>query len=113
MLLVKTQIAFSDKLNQGKYQAMLEQARRLGVIRTEVWQRFGSIKGVGLPDRTIRDKWIKEGRQFNVGATPWKQTLGDAIGDIKANREAAKVKARQAITRHTQDELEQKRCTPY
>lgn len=36
MLSVKTQIAFSDKLNQGKYQAMLEQARRLGVIRTLV-----------------------------------------------------------------------------
>jgi IS605 OrfB family transposase len=105
---VKTQIAFSDNLNKGKYVALVEQAHRLGAIRTEIWQRFGSIKGVGVGDRTIRDKWLKEGRQFNVGATPWKQTLCDAIGDIKANREAAKVKAKRSIPRHTQDKQEQK-----
>lgn len=109
MPLVRTQIAFSDKLNRGKYQALQEQARRLGVIRTEVWQRYGSIKGVGLQDRTIRDKWIKEGRKFNVNATPWKQTLSDAIGDIKTHREAEKVKFRQAIAQHTTDESERKR----
>ena len=109
MLSVKTQIAFSEKLNQSKYRALQEQARRLGVIRTEVWQRYGSIKGIGLQDRTIRDKWIREGRKFNVGATSWKQTLCDAIGDIKAHREAAKVKVRQAIARHTTDESERKR----
>ncbi len=41
---------------------MHEQAARLGVIRSEVWQRFGS----GLRDKTIRDAWICEGRQFNL-----------------------------------------------
>lgn len=106
---MKTQIAFSHKLNQGKYGALLEQAKRLGVIRSEVWQRFGSVKGVGLRDRTIRDAWIREGRQFNVPANAWKQTLADAIGDIKANREAAKVKVKQAIRRRTKENAEQKR----
>jgi IS605 OrfB family transposase len=106
---VITQIAFSDSLNPGKFAALIEQAERLGAIRTEVWQRFGSINGIGLRDRTIRDNWLKEGRQFNVGATPWKQTLCDAIGDIKACREAAKFDAKQAIRRHTQDKDEQKR----
>lgn len=65
-----TQIAFSDNLNTGKFAALTEQADRLGAIRTEVWQRFGSINGVGLRDRTIRDNWLKQGKQFNVGATP-------------------------------------------
>jgi IS605 OrfB family transposase len=106
---VKTQIAFSHKLNQGKCRALLEQAKRLGVIRSEVWQRFGSVKGVGLRDRPIRDGWIRENRQFNVPANAWKQTLADAIGDIKANREAAKVKVRQAIRRRTKESAEQKR----
>jgi len=106
---VKTQIAFSDNINKGKFAALIEQAERLGAIRTEVWQRFGSIKGISLRDRTIRDNWLKEGRQFNVGATPWKQTLCDAIGDIKACREAAKFDAKQAIRRHTKDKIEQKR----
>ncbi|MFZ2727159.1 MAG: transposase [Methylococcaceae bacterium] len=106
---MKTRIAFSHKLNQGKYSALLEQAKRLGVIRSEVWQRFGSIKGVGLRDRSIRDAWIREGRQFNVPANAWKQTLSDAIGDIKANREAAKIKVKQAIRRKTKESSEQKR----
>ena len=106
---MKTQIAFSQKLNQGKYRALLEQAKRLGVIRSEVWQRFGSVKGVGLSDRPIRDGWISEGRQFNVPANAWKQTLADAMGNIKANREAAKVKVRQAIRRRTKESTEQKR----
>ena len=105
---MKTQIAFSDNLNKGKLAALTEQAKRLGAIRTEVWQRFGSIKGIGLRERTIRDRWIKEGRQFNVGATPWKQTLCDAIGDIKACRESAKFDVKQAIRRHTNDKIEQK-----
>ena len=106
---MKTQIAFSDTLNQGKYSALLEQAGRLGVIRSEVWQGFGSVNGVGLRDRTIRDAWIREGRQFNVPANAWKQTLADAIANIKANREAAKVSVKQAIRRRTQDRSEQKR----
>ncbi|MFZ2727194.1 MAG: transposase [Methylococcaceae bacterium] len=106
---MKTQIAFSHKLNQGKHSALLEQAKRLGVIRSEIWQHFGSVKGVGLRDRTIRDTWIREGRQFNVPANAWKQTLSDAIGDIKANREAAKVKVKQAIKRRTKESAEQKR----
>ncbi|MEN9849807.1 MAG: hypothetical protein RL368_2547 [Pseudomonadota bacterium] len=106
---MNTQIAFSHKLNQGKYNTLLEQAKRLGIFRSEVWQRFGSLNSVRLSDRTIRDTWIREGRQFNMPANAWKQTLSDAISDIKANREAAKVKVRQAIRRRTQEGVEQKR----
>jgi IS605 OrfB family transposase len=106
---VKTQSALSDNINKGKLAALLEQARRLGMIRSEVWQRFGSLKGVGLGDRTIRDNWLKESRQFTVPANAWKQTLADAIGDIKANLEAAKFHAKQSIRRHTTNKEEQKR----
>lgn len=104
-----TKIALSKGLNKGKYEALEEQAGRLGAIRSEVWQRFGSVNGVGLGDRTVRDGWLREGRVFNVGATPWKQTLCDAMGDIKACREAAKAKAKRCIARHTADKGEQKR----
>ncbi len=106
---MKTVIAISENLNKGKYAALTEQAKRLGAIRTEIWQRFGSIKGVGLGDRQIRDEWIKSGRQFNVGANPWKETLRDALGNIKTNREAAKFNVKQAIRSHTTDSEEQKR----
>lgn len=104
-----TRIAYSKHLNAGKFAALSEQARWLGVVRSEVWQRFGSIEGVGKNDRQIRDGWLKAGRSFGVTATAWKETLRDAKDDIAMTVEAAKVKARQAIRRHTCDEAERKR----
>lgn len=104
-----TRIAYSKNLNKGKFKQLVEQAERLGRVRSEVWQRFGSIAGVGAKDRTIRDQWIKQERNFNTLATPWKETLRDAMADIKANMEAAKEKARHSIRRHTKDGTEQKR----
>ncbi|SCL22769.1 hypothetical protein GA0070624_2603 [Micromonospora rhizosphaerae] len=53
-----TRIAYSTRLNPGKYAALLEQARRLGRVRSEVWQRYGSIATVKqiLQDRTDRHR---------------------------------------------------------
>ena len=104
-----TRIAFSKKLNARKYAALEEQARRLGQVRSEVWQRFGSVAGVGANSREIRSQWLHDGRIFDVSANAWKETLRDAIDDIKAHREAAKQKVRQAIRRHTSDQDEQER----
>ena len=104
-----TRIAFSKGLNAGKYAALREQARRLGRIRSEVWQRFGSMAGVPVRAREVRDQWLREGRTFDVLANPWKETLRDALDDIKAHREAAKKKVRRAIRRRSSDEDEQKR----
>ena len=105
---MKTQIAYSKNLNSGKYQALLGQAKGLGVIRSEVWQRFGSVNSVGLQDRNIRNQWVKDKREFGVNANSWKETLRSTIDDIKANREAAKTKVKQAIRRHTENKDEQK-----
>ena len=104
-----TRILRAKGPNKGKVAALREQARRLGPVRTEVWQRFGSIQGVGVSDRRIRDAWLSEGRAFPVSANAWKETLRDAKGDITAHMESAKVKARRSIWRHTQDQTEQKR----
>jgi len=104
-----TRIAYSKNINQGKYIHLVELARRLGQLRTEVWQRFGSIGGVGLGHRQIRDQWLAEGREFDVQTRLWKETLRDTMADIAAYREAAKVKVRQAIRRRSQDDGERKR----
>ncbi len=104
-----TLILYSYKLNQGKLDQLQEQARLLGLVRSEVWQRFGSISGIKLRDRTIRDQWMKEKRNFGVSANAWKETLRDAVADIKAYREAAKDKVKQAIRARTSDKKELKR----
>ncbi|WP_242469464.1 transposase [Rhabdochromatium marinum] len=104
-----TRILTAKKPNPGKIDALREQARRLGQVRSEVWQRFGSIQGLGLSDRQIRDQWLKDKRVFPVSANAWKETLRDAKSHISASMEAAKVKARRRVWRHTQDKAEQKR----
>ncbi|MCD9878127.1 zinc ribbon domain-containing protein [Streptomyces guryensis] len=106
-----TRIAYSHHLNAGKYGQLDEQARRLGQVRSLVWRRYGSLAGVGVSDRTIRDQWMADGTAdtFGVLANAWKETVRDAVGDIKAAREAAKVPVRRAISRSITDKTEQKR----
>ncbi|MCP4748831.1 MAG: transposase, partial [Desulfobacteraceae bacterium] len=105
-----TKILYSKNLNQSKYDALKQQAKLLGHLRAQIWQKFGSISGVGIKDRAIRDLWLKEKRNFApLSANAWKETLRDTMADITANREAAKVKARQAIRRRTSDQKEHKR----
>ena len=76
-----TRVVYSQHLNAGKYAALREQARRLGVVRSEVWRRYGSVAGAGLTDRQVRDRWLADGthERFGVLANPWKETLRDAM----------------------------------
>jgi IS605 OrfB family transposase len=102
-----TRIIKSKKLNQGKYEQLEEQAEELGNIRTNIWHDFGSINGLEVKsDRQIRDKWLKEKRQFKVLANAWKETLRDSFGDIKAYREAAKEKVRKIIYKNINKPIE-------
>ncbi|MFE9694490.1 RNA-guided endonuclease TnpB family protein [Micromonospora sp. NPDC005806] len=108
-----TRIAYSARLNPGKYATLVEQAHRLGRVRSEVWQRYGSIGGVGagLRDRQVRDRWLADGThvRFGVLANAWKETVRDAMADIAANLAAAKVEVRRSIGRRTNDPVERKR----
>ncbi|MEU4477190.1 transposase [Micromonospora sp. NPDC023966] len=108
-----TRIAYSTGLNPGKYAALLEQVRRLGRVRSEVWQLYGSVAGVGsgLRDRQVRDQWLADGShlQFGVLANAWKEAVRDAMGDIAANLEAAKVDVRRAVFRSRSDPSERRR----
>ena len=84
---------------------LAEQARRLGRVRSEVWQRYGSVAGASLSDRQVRDRWLATGHheQFGVLANAWKETVRDAMADIAAYRDAAKVKVRRAVNRRVTD----------
>jgi len=106
-----TRVAYSKAINAGKWGLLGEQARRLGQVRSLVWQRYGSINGTGVSDRQVRDQWMADGtaEQFGVLANAWKETVRDAVDDIAANRAAAKVPVRRAIARHTNDRAERKR----
>ncbi|MQA63804.1 MAG: transposase [Actinophytocola sp.] len=105
-----TRIAYSKNLNAGKRGQLEEQAKLLGRVRSLVWQRYGSVAGVRVSDRATRDEWMADGTAdtFGVLANAWKETVRDAVADIKANREAAKVPVRKAIHRHYKTDEERK-----
>ena len=105
-----TRVAYSRDLNRGKFAALTGQARRLGRVRAEVWQRYGSVTGARLSDRQVRDAWMAAGHtEFGVLANAWKETVRDAMGGIRASRDAAKVKVRRAVSHRTTDPAERKR----
>lgn len=89
-----TRVAYSKNLNHGKYVQLEEQAVRLGRVRWLVWRQYGCIAGVGVNDRTVRDRWMSDGTaaEFGVLANAWKETVRDAVANITAHRAAAKVK---------------------
>jgi IS605 OrfB family transposase len=104
-----TRIVYSKNLNQGKLDQLREISSRLGNLRQEVWHRYGSIEGVSLTHRQIRDEWLRDSREFDVPARLWKETLRDTFDDICLYREAAKAKVRKAIRKQAKDENERKR----
>ena len=78
---IVTRIYKSRDLNVGKYRALEEQAKILGKLRAEIWERFGSIQGVGSNHRKIRDAWVQT-RDFRpLAAKAWKETLRDTLDD--------------------------------
>jgi hypothetical protein len=106
-----TRVACCEDLNPGKYAQLCEQAVRLGRVRSAVWQRCGSVDAARARDREVRDQWMGDGSgaSFGVLVNPWKETVRDAMADIRASRAAAKVKAREAVRRHSDAEPERRR----
>jgi IS605 OrfB family transposase len=103
-----TRIAYSDDLNQAKYDALNEIAKLCGSIRTEIWHNYGSIGGLGAKFRPVRDGWIAEGHLKNLPQRIWRVTLSDTLNDVKANREAAKEKVVRHIFRNIDESVQRK-----
>ena len=103
-----TAIDQSKNLTAAKLERLTELASRLGKLRADLWNEFGSIKGVNLTHRQIRDNWLAENKQFDIPGRLWKETLRDVIDDIHLTCAAAKEKVRKAIAKRYQDKSEQK-----
>jgi len=103
-----TRIAYSDDLNQAKYDTLNQTAKLCGSIRTEAWRNYGPISGLGAKFRPVRDGWIAEKKTKNLPQRTWRATLSDTLDDIKANREAAKEKVVRHIFRNIDDKDKRK-----
>ena len=103
-----TRITYSDDLNQAKYDALQEIAKRCGSVRTTVWHNYGAKSGLDAKFRPVRDEWIADGHIKNLPQRIWRVTLSDVLGDIKANREAAKINVNSHIFRNIDDKNKRK-----
>lgn len=104
-----TRILHSVNLNASKLGELTDQARLLGQVRSEVWQRFGSINGVGSNHRKIRTEWVKD-RDFSpLPAKAWKETVRDTIDDINIYEASAKEKVRKQINKRFTDTGDRKK----
>ncbi len=104
-----TRVVYGKGVNKSKLAALREQARLLGLLRAEIWERFGSIAGVGADHRKIRNEWVKKTRDFSpLPAKAWKETLRNVLDDIAMYEAACKQKVVIEVYRRYKDEKERK-----
>ncbi len=97
-----TRILRSQGLNQAKYDRLARIAGLCGRVRSDAWQRCSGLSTVRQFHYDIRDAWMAEGYGWHgLPARIGKATLADALGDIRACREAAKVPVKKAIWHRT------------
>ena len=68
-------------------------------MRADIWQRFGGLKALRQDPIRYKSQCSALHKDLNVDGTIRNQTTIDTLNDIKAFREAAKKKVRQAIYR--------------
>ena len=81
------------------------------VCASDAWRRCSGVSTVRQSPYEVRDAWMAEGCDWHgLPARLGKAVLTDALGDIAAAREAAKVKVKRAIRHRTRnDDAEGKR----
>ena len=100
-----TRILHSRGLNRAKYARLSELAARCGRVRSDAWRRCSGVSTVLQSPYDIRDAWMAEGYGWHgLPARLGKAALADALGDIAAAREAAKVKVKRAIRHRTRND---------
>ena len=100
-----TRVLHSRGLNAAKYNRLARIAVLCGQVRADAWQRCSGVSTVLQSPYEIRDAWMAEGYAWHgLPARLGKATLADALGDIQAGREAAKVPVKKAIRHRTRGE---------
>lgn len=87
---VITLIAYSCDLNVGKYQSLQEIASRQDRLRTDLWNKYGSLKAWDLTSYKARQEFSQGAKYYQVSYKQWEGTLLSVIDDIHAVQSAAK-----------------------
>ncbi len=106
-----TRILHSQGLNRSKYDRLSDLAARCGQVRWDAWRRCSKMATALQSPYDIRDAWVAEGYAWHGLPTRLgKAALADALSDIAAAREAAKVPVKRAVRHRTRgDNAERQR----
>jgi len=97
-----TRVLHSQGLNAAKYDRLARTAVLCGQVRADAWRRCSGVSTAQQSPYEIRDAWMAEGYDWHgLPARPGKAPPADALGDIQAGREAAKVPVKKAIRHRT------------
>ncbi len=97
-----TRILHSQGLHKAKFDRLTRIAALCGRVRADAWQRCSGLSTAQQSAHEIRNAWMAEGYDWHgLPARLGKATLADALGDIQAGREAAKVPVKKAIRHRT------------
>jgi len=97
-----TRILHSRGLHRAKYDRLHDMAALCGRVRADAWQRCSGLSTAQQSVYEIRNAWMAEGYGWHgLPARLGKATLSDALGDIAAARDAAKVSVKKAIRHKT------------
>ena len=104
-----TRIQPSQGLHRAKYEGLTLIAVLCGRVRTDAWQRCSGLTAAQQSAYDIRNAWMAEDYDWHgLPARLGKATLADALGDIRACREAAKVPVKKAIWHRTRGNGEER-----
>ncbi len=85
------------KLNKWKSNELDLISSRLGLLRSDLWNEFGSLKAWGTSEYTIDKSLRPLNGKYQLPAKLWEATLYDVIGDIHAVQAACIEKALDAL----------------
>ncbi len=104
-----TRILHSQGLHKAKFDRLTRIAALCGRVRADAWQRCSGLSTAQQSVYEIRNAWMAEGYDWHgLPARLGKATLSDALGDIAAARDAAKVPVKKAIWHKTMGDGEER-----
>ncbi|BAZ03089.1 transposase (plasmid) [Tolypothrix tenuis PCC 7101] len=80
----KIAIVGTLKLNKWKSAELDLISSRLGSLRSDLWNEFGSLKAWGISEYVIDKALRPRNSKYQLPAKLWEATLYDVIGDIHA-----------------------------
>ena len=104
-----TRILHSQDLHRAKYDRLIAIAALCGRVRADAWQRCSGLSTAPQSAYAIRNVWMAAGYDWHgLPAVLGRASLLDALGDINACREAAKVPVKKAIWHKTMGNAEER-----